>query len=96
LGPLERCGLTTDEDIDQMAPVDGPEAEANKQAAAWIMPEDAVMPTGRPSMATVLQVAGRYQVHPSFVIGRLQRTLGDWSILRRSIPRVRPFVANES
>lgn len=96
LGHLERCGLTTDEDIDQMAPVEGPEAEANKQAAAWIMPEDAAMPTGRPSMAAVLQVAGRYRVHPSFVIGRIQRTLGDWSILRRSIPRVRPFVAHES
>ena len=96
LGHLDICGVTADEDINEMVAVEGPEAEANKQAAAWIMPEDAAMPLVRPSMTTVLQVAGRYRVHPSFVIGRIQRAMGDWSILRRSIPRVRPFVAHET
>jgi HTH-type transcriptional regulator/antitoxin HigA len=96
LGHLDAGGVRADEDIDLMAPEDGFEAEANKRAAAWIMPEDAILPDGRPTMAAVLQVAGRYRVHPSFVIGRVQRALGDWSILRRSIPRVRPFVTCES
>jgi HTH-type transcriptional regulator/antitoxin HigA len=97
LGHLESHGVVPDEDIDPMAQVAGFEGDANQRAAAWIMPEGAEIPMGRrPSMATVLQVAGRYRVHPSFVIGRIQRAEQDYSILRRSIAKVRPFVTCES
>ena len=97
LGHLEALGVTTDEEIDLMGADDeGPEAEANRQAGAWILPEDLPLPAGRPTMASVLQIANRYRVHASFVIGRIQRAHDDWTILRRSIPRVRPFVSLES
>jgi HTH-type transcriptional regulator/antitoxin HigA len=97
LGHLESRGVKADEDIDPLAPVAGVEAEANQQAAGWIMPEDADLPRGRrPTTASVLQVAARYRVHPSFVIGRIQRAEQDYSILRRSIAKVRPFVTYES
>jgi hypothetical protein len=43
-------------------------------------------------MAAVLELARRHRVHPSFVIGRIQRQRRDWSIFRRSIPRVRPYL----
>jgi len=97
LGHLEACGVTADEDIGTLEPAVGFEAEANQQAAKWIMPEDAVIPTGRrPTMASVLETASRYRVHPSFVIGRIQHAEKDYSILRRSIAKVRPFVACEN
>ena len=89
--------MTADEDIDKLAPLSDIEIAANEQAAAWIMPEDAEIPRGRrPTMASVLQFAGRYQIHPSFVIGRIQRAEDDYSLLRRSIAKVRPFVDCET
>jgi Zn-dependent peptidase ImmA (M78 family) len=97
LGHLESLGVTTDEEIDLMGTDDqGPEAEANQQAGAWILPEDLALPAGRPTMTSVLQIANRYRVHASLVIGRIQRANGDWTILRRSIPRVRPFIGLET
>ena len=41
LGHLESLGVTTDEEIDLVGADDeGPEADANQQAGAWILPED--------------------------------------------------------
>ena len=69
LGHLESLGVTTDEEIDLMGTDDqGPEAEANQQAGAWILPEDLALPAGRPTMTSVLQIANRYRVHASLVI----------------------------
>ena len=96
LGHLATLGLRMDEDIMAETGTDGPEADANRQAAAWVLPEDALLPEGRPSMVTVLQIAGRYRVHTSFVIGRIQHARQDWGLLRRSIPRVRPYIKVES
>ena len=61
LGHLATLGLRMDEDIMAETGTDGPEADANRQAAAWVLPEDALLPEGRPSMVTVLQIAGRYR-----------------------------------
>lgn len=97
LGHLETPGVRADEDlIATSTTVDSAEAEANKQAAEWILPEDIVLPPGRPSMSTILRIAGRHRVHASFVIGRIQRTRNDWGLLRRSIPRVRPYIAAQT
>jgi HTH-type transcriptional regulator/antitoxin HigA len=96
LGHLDTRGVTADEELDRAGPLDGFEAEANALAASWIMPEDAPLPEGRASMTSVLKVAARYGVHASFVIGRMQRQRDDWALLRRAIPRVRPFVEVET
>ena len=96
LGHLEAGAVRADEDIITATGLDGSEAEANQQASEWIIPEETPLPAGRPSMATVLQIAGRHRIHASFVIGRVQRTRQDWGLLRRSIPRVRPYITVEN
>jgi HTH-type transcriptional regulator/antitoxin HigA len=96
LGHLQAGGIRTDEDITIASCLDDVEDAANRQAAKWILPEDTQLPSGRPSMATILQVANRHRIHASFVIGRIQRDRQDWGLLRRSIPRVRPNIAAES
>jgi HTH-type transcriptional regulator / antitoxin HigA len=92
LGHLTDGGIRVDEELEGAGDLAGSEADANKQAADWILPNDIDIPLGRPSMSTVLELARRHRVHPSFVIGRIQRERKDWSILRRSIPRVRPYL----
>jgi len=92
LGHLDVFPVRTDEDIDNYIDVDSTEIEANELAASWILPEDISLPEGRPSMGVILQLAQRYRVHTCFVIGRIQRENQDWGFLRRSIPRVRPYV----
>ncbi|MGH9303766.1 MAG: HigA family addiction module antitoxin [Acidimicrobiales bacterium] len=96
LGHLDPGGVCADEDLIGLSEGEGREAEANHQASEWIFPEDPVLPGGRPPMSKVLQVAWQCHVHPSFVIGRIQRERDDWGYLRRSIPRVRPFVETHS
>lgn len=92
LGHLGDGAIRVDEDLDTNDDLAGAEADANRQAADWILPEDIALPAERPTMAAVLDLARRHRVHPSFVIGRIQRKRRDWSIFRRSIPRVRPYL----
>jgi HTH-type transcriptional regulator/antitoxin HigA len=96
LGHLGSTGVRTDDDVLTSTEVEGPEAQANQQAEDWILPEGTLLPAGRPSMSAVLQVAASHRLHTSFVIGRMQRDRKDWALLRRSIPRVRPYVKLES
>jgi len=81
-----------DEDVHE-ASAEGKEADANALASEWILPSGVDVGSGKPSMARILGDARSLGVHPSFLIGRLQRegVLG-WSDFRRSIPKVRPFV----
>jgi HTH-type transcriptional regulator / antitoxin HigA len=85
-----------DDDLDASSDQIGTEAAANQQAAAWILPDSAELPSGRPTMSSVLAVAMRYRVHPCLVVGRIQRDRRDWGLLRNSIPRVRPFLSVDS
>jgi HTH-type transcriptional regulator/antitoxin HigA len=96
LGHIDECGITIDEDIDGSNGLTGREKDANDAAAAWILPTDATFPPGHPTLSAIIPYAGRYRVHPCFIIGRIQRDRQDWSLLRRQIPRVRPFVSVES
>jgi HTH-type transcriptional regulator/antitoxin HigA len=69
------------------------EQEANDQAAAWLFPRGFEAPTPPVSVATIGQIAAHHSVHPSVVIGRLQRDrVLDWSQLRTHIPKVRPYL----
>jgi len=95
LGHIDEFGITIDEDIDSQGELTGREREANDVAASWILPADALLPPGRPTLGAIIPYAGRYRVHPCFIIGRIQRERKDWSLLRRQIPRVRPFVTVE-
>jgi HTH-type transcriptional regulator/antitoxin HigA len=92
LGHLDNGAIRVDEDIHGRHDVVGAEAEANRKAAAWILPEDLGIPAGRVSMMSILEMAKHYRVHASFVIGRLQHDRNSWGMFRTSIPRVRPFL----
>ncbi|MHB1088641.1 MAG: HigA family addiction module antitoxin [Acidimicrobiales bacterium] len=95
LGHIETGAVRTDEDIVSATGLDDIEEAANRQAANWILSEEIAMPDGRPSLGTILQLAQRHRIHPSFVIGRMQRERQDWGLLRGSIPRVRSHVTPE-
>lgn len=92
LGHVTPGQVRLDEDV---LSEDGSDVEvaANVLAARWVLPDDLDVGPGRPKMATVLAAARAHGVHPSFIIGRLQKEgrLG-WGDFRRSIPKVRPFV----
>jgi len=92
LGHLESDGVRADEDLIGSIEPTGLEADANFQATEWIFPNVPEIPQGRPPMRVILQIAGRCRVHPSLVIGRAQWQHDDWAYLRRSIPRVRPYI----
>jgi len=92
LGHLDRVGTFVDENLDLQGDSSAIEAAVNDRAGEWILPHDLVLPSTRPTMVSVLQMANRYRVHSSLVIGRLQHQLEDWSLLRSAIPRVRPFI----
>ena len=92
LGHVRQGDVRLDEEIVESA-VTGREAEANARAAAWALPAEINLGTGKPSMQRIIAEAHAIGVHPSLIIGRLQQDgVLDWSDYRRSVPKVRPFV----
>ena len=90
-GHVTRGEMQLDEAVDEEAATDR-EREANDTAAAWMLPREPAF-TAKPTMTQIIKEARVLRVHPSVVIGRLQRTgILDWSDFRRSIPKVRPFL----
>jgi HTH-type transcriptional regulator/antitoxin HigA len=71
----------------------GREVEANERAAQWVLPSELDLGPTKPTMPRIIATAQAIGVHPSLIIGRLQREgVLEWSDFRRSIPKVRPFV----
>jgi HTH-type transcriptional regulator / antitoxin HigA len=69
---------------------DPSEVAANDQASAWMFPGGfAVRSTSVPA---ILEAADHYRVHPSVVIGQVQRQTQNWSRYRTRIPKVRPYL----
>jgi HTH-type transcriptional regulator/antitoxin HigA len=66
------------------------EDAANDQASAWMFPGGFSVESA--SVPAILQAADRYGVHPSVVIGQVQRQTQNWSRYRTKIPKVRPFL----
>ncbi len=93
LGHLKMGELQIDEDLLSDEPGTDAEGEANEQAASWIFPGGLEPPDGALTMPKIVSLARAAHVHPSFVIGRLQRDgLLGWEKFRNSIPKVRPFI----
>lgn len=93
-GHVKAAGdLTLDEEVGEDAG-DQREREANALAGEWVLPGKLEFNEARkPTMHEIIGMAQARGVHPSFVIGRLQRDgVLDWSDFRRSVPKVRPFV----
>jgi HTH-type transcriptional regulator/antitoxin HigA len=94
LGHIEAGEVRLDENVLEADARSTSEAEANSLAANWVLPGELdIDPIPKPSMLRIIRAAQSVGVHPSFVIGRLQREgVLDWRDYRRSIPKVRPFV----
>jgi len=76
-------------DDDLMAEQTDPqELEANERASEWLFPDG--FAADGDSLNAILETATRYAVHPSMVIGRIQRETNDWRRFRNRIPKVRP------
>jgi HTH-type transcriptional regulator/antitoxin HigA len=67
------------------------EVAANAQATDWLFPGGFEIASS--SVPVILDASGRYGVHPSVVIGQVQRLTGDWRRHRNRIPKVRPDLA---
>jgi len=67
------------------------EIAANEEASAWLFPGGYYIAST--SVPAILDAASRYQIHPSVVIGRVQRDTADWRRHRTKIPKVRPYLA---
>ena len=64
------------------------EITANEQASAWLFPGRLKMRST--SVPEIVQAATGHGVHPSVVIGQVQRLTDNWSLHRAHIPKVRP------
>lgn len=86
-------GPLVDEDISGNGDGNDAETEANTQAQDWIFPGGFAIPNTAPPISAIAKVATAFGIHPSMVIGRLQREgVIDWSHLRNQIPKVRPYL----
>ena len=75
---------------DQTDPI---EQAANAQATAWLFPNGFAVESA--SVPAIIRAAESYGVHPSVIIGQIQRRSGDWSRYRTKIPKVRPDMIKE-
>jgi HTH-type transcriptional regulator/antitoxin HigA len=91
LGHITPDGPTIVDDDLTSAQVDPNEIAANEQASSWLFPEG--YESGSASVQAILDAAARHKVHPSIVIGRIQRDTDDWKRHRTKIPKVRPHLA---
>ena len=86
LGHIENESLAILDDLSEES-ADLDETAANKQASSWLFPGG--FGTRGSKGTRIKATAKHYSVHPSCVIGRLQHNTGNWSMLRRRIPKVR-------
>lgn len=78
-------GLETQSDPNEIA--------ANDQASAWLFPGGfGITSTTLPA---IVATAERYQVHPSVVLGRVQRDRQNWKLHRPHVPKVRALLAEQ-
>ncbi|MGD9794566.1 MAG: HigA family addiction module antitoxin [Acidimicrobiia bacterium] len=69
------------------------EIAANEQASAWLFPGGfEITSTTLPS---IVATAERYQVHPSVVLGRVQRDKRNWKLHRTHVPKVRGLLSEQ-
>jgi HTH-type transcriptional regulator / antitoxin HigA len=69
------------------------EAEANDLASKWLFPAGFSLSSTK--VVAILDAAEEHGVHPSVVIGRLQRDLGTWNLHRAHVPKVRSVLADD-
>ena len=75
---------------DDLTEVQGDPAEeaANAQAEDWLFPNG--FSIGKTSLSAIIETASQHGLHPSVIIGQIQRKAQMWSLHRARIPKVRP------
>ena len=84
---IPQSGAIVDDDLTK-AKTDPEEIAADEQASAWLIPGKLMMRST--TVSEIAQAATDHQVHPSVVIGQIQRLTDNWSLHRAHIPKVRP------
>lgn len=69
------------------------EIAANDQATAWLFPGG--FEIGSTTLPAIVAAAERYRVHPSVVLGRVQRDHENWTLHRAHVPKVRSLLAEQ-
>lgn len=94
LGHVDGAGGLVDENM-QSGSDDDIEAEADRQAAAWLLPTEPVL-ADPVSQQAVVREAQRIRCHPSLVVGRLhwQGSL-PWTHLNGLIPHMREVLGTD-
>ena len=69
------------------------EIAANDQASAWLFPDG--FEISSTTLPTIVATAEHYQVHPSIVLGRVQRDQQNWKLHRPHVPKVRALLAKQ-
>ncbi len=82
-----QSGAIVDDDV-MDAKTDPEEVTADELASAWLLPGK--LRIRSTSVAEIAQAATDHKVHPSVVIGQIQRLSDNWSLHRARIPKVRP------
>ena len=80
-------GAIVDDDITE-AKTHPDEIAADEQASTWLFPGK--LRIRSTSVSEIVQAASDHGVHPSVVIGQIQRLSENYSLHRAHIPRVRP------
>ena len=87
-----QSGAILDDDVTE-AKTDPDEIAADEQASTWLFPGK--LRIRSTSVSEIVQAATDHNVHPSVVIGQIQRLTDNWSLHRAHIPRVRPTLLDE-
>ena len=69
------------------------ESEANECAHRWLFPDG--FEASSTSIPAIVSAAERLGVHPSIVLGQIQRRQDNWSLHRKLIPKVRRTLKDE-
>lgn len=80
-----------DEDV-AASTSDPVEVEASEQALRWVFPTGLTV-DGSESVGVIARLAAEHGVHPSVVIGQVQRRSGNWSRFRTKVPKVKDVLA---
>jgi HTH-type transcriptional regulator/antitoxin HigA len=81
-----------DDDVNETQ-ADPKEVVANEQASEWLFPRG--FKISSTSLPAIVAAAEHYNVHPSIVLGRVQRERDDWKLHRSRVPKVRALLGEQ-
>ncbi len=93
LGHIQAHDVSIVDDDAAEGPTDSTERAANEQAATWLFPRGLELDST--TVPAIVAAAAANEVHPSLVLGRVQRDRGNWKLHRSLVPKVRAILADQ-